>query len=107
MNSTTQRELRSRFSRIISVADVSFLFEFTKRFAYNSGSFGWNFDAYDVCGVCFCKGYRTIGEKPDWPILRKYEDQAKSVYFSESDREVRKAKINNLRDLMIEELINK
>ena len=106
MKSITQRELKSRFNRIISVADISFLFEFTERFAYNSGSFGWNFDAFDVCGVCFCKGYRTIGEKPSWTILRKYEDQAKLVYFSESDREIRKAKINDLRDLMIEELIN-
>lgn len=107
MNSTTQRELKSHFNRIVSVADISFLFEFTERFAFNSGTFGWNFDAFALRGVCFCKGYRAIGEKPNWPILRKYEDQAKQIYFSESDREMRKAKINDLRDLMIEELINK
>ena len=106
MKSTTQRELKSRFNKIISVADVSFLFEFTKRFAYNAGSFGWNFDAFDVNGVCLCKGYRTIGEKPNWPILRKYDDQAKQIYFSEPDREMRKSKINDLRDSMIEELIS-
>ena len=100
----TQKEIKANFNRIISVADIEFVFLFQKRFAYNSGVNGWNFDCFEINGNCFCKGYRTIGEKPKFDILKEYEQKAKNIYYSNISHENKKAMINKLCFEMCEKL---
>lgn len=47
-------------------------------FAYCSGVYGWNFDAYDIDGVLLCTGYRgMIGKQAQF--VEKYEKKAREI----------------------------
>lgn len=45
---------------------------------YNAGTYGFNWDAYEVCGVVICSGFRNMpGVVPYGAII--YEEQAHKV----------------------------
>lgn len=45
---------------------------------YNAGTYGFNWDAYEVCGVVICSGFRNMpGVVPYGAII--YEEQAQKV----------------------------
>lgn len=46
---------------------------------YNSGTLGWNWDAYNLGGgVCICTGYRPVGEEYN-ALVKDYNDHAKAA----------------------------
>ena len=50
-----------------------------KPFAYTSGVYGWNFDAFDVDGVLLTTGYRPFGKSPSYELCCKFEIAAREI----------------------------
>ena len=47
---------------------------------YNTGKYGWNWDAYEVNGVILIAGYRNmIGDRVDWDVLHEFDKRAKKI----------------------------
>lgn len=75
---TTAKELKNGYCNIISVGycELQSLLCYEYPVAYNRGTYGWNFDVYDVDGVAICTGYRPISSKNanvDYETVRKYK----------------------------------
>lgn len=72
-------------------------------YAYNSGVYGWNWDAFDIGGgVTVCTGYRSLtGEKVHYTDLEEQAEKIRSNYSL--SYEERSAQIQKLRD----ELVNR
>ena len=50
---------------------------------YNSGIYGWNWDAYIIDGVVFCTGYRNIPgflTQEERELVATYEEKAHAVW---------------------------
>lgn len=72
-------------------------------FAYTCGTYGWNFDAYDVDGILLTSGYRnTIG--PRLKIAEKYEEKARKINKSLDDWIVKKKKVKKVWRAFVREL---
>lgn len=58
------------------------LFHYTEPKAYTCGTYGWNFDLYDIEGVGITTGYRgMIGNTIDIELVKKYEELAQKVVY--------------------------
>lgn len=55
------------------------------RIGYNSGMYGWNWDAHIIHGVVFCNGYRNIpgsvttGERA---LIAQFEEKAREIWMN-------------------------
>ena len=82
---TTIKNLKSNFpekSRIaIGYCNLQALLRVAnvKPFAYTSGVYGWNFDAFEVDGVLLTTGYRPVGKSPSYELCRKFELSAREI----------------------------
>lgn len=82
---TTIKELKNNFpknSRIaIGYCNLQALLRVAnvKPFAYTSGVYGWNFDAFDVDGVLLTTGYRPLGKSPSYELCCKFEIAAREI----------------------------
>lgn len=65
--------------------------------AYTSGSFGWNFDIYEVYGVTICTGYRNMPGSRLQKIA-DYEEKARAILQQENKRpfEEKQTDVENL-----------
>ena len=63
---------------------------------YTCGTYGWNFDVYDIYGVTICTGYRgMVG--PRCEGISEYEKQAETIFHDEKlTYEEASEKIENL-----------
>ena len=60
--------------------DVSALFDKSDRIGYNSGIYGWNWDAYSVGMCAICVGCRnTAGMYIPHALRRKYNNLARLI----------------------------
>ena len=60
--------------------NVQTLFYYTEPKAYTCGTYGWNFDLYDVDGVGICTGYRgMVGNQIDYDTVREFETRAEKI----------------------------
>ena len=58
----------------------SYLLYYENPFAYNAGTYGWNWDAYEINGVVIVKGYRNrLGEKISYDIIHPYDEKAREI----------------------------
>lgn len=92
---TTRREL-TKFTQSYTV-DMPVLFRLAEiePFAYTSGVYGWNFNAYNVGGVLLCSGYRgMIG--PRLEIATKYEEKARKIDLMPIDWDEKKRKAQKI-----------
>lgn len=93
----TRKDIKNNYSYIMDVYNTpDHLLYYENPFAYNSGTYGWNWDAYEINGVVIIKGYRNrIGKKIGYNITRPYEEKAmeitdnKSLSYSERKKMVR------------------
>lgn len=102
---TTNKQIRDRFDKVISIGycDAQYLLEYKKPFAYTSGIYGWNAYFYEVDNVCISTGYRSIGYKVDYTLLRELEKQAQKICLDyELNRETKEKQLN----VLIKTLIN-
>lgn len=57
-----------------------------ERIGYNSGIYGWNWDAYFIHGVVFCEGYRNLPgylTKEERTIIASYEEKAREAWMKD------------------------
>jgi len=78
---TTAKALKSGYNNIISCGycDLQNLLYYKSPIAYSKGSYGWNFDVYEVEGVAIATGYRGMpskNTKSDYKLIREYDDKA-------------------------------
>lgn len=58
---------------------IKHLTTFASRSGYNSGIYGWNWDAFIINGVVFCCGYRNLPgsiTKEERELVEEYEKEA-------------------------------
>ena len=63
---------------------------------YNAGVYGWNYDAYYVDGTIITTGYRPIGERVNYDLLREYEEKAKKVLSYDNKADEKAAEVQRL-----------
>lgn len=99
----TRKEIKEYF-RAVSVpyCDLQHLLSYKNPFAYNAGTYGWNYDVYDFrwdfnTNICICTGYRGY---PGIPVERdlyvKYEEAAKKVVYGNTPYQEVKEKLDDL-----------
>lgn len=85
---TTQKYIKANYKNIISVGycNIQHLLTYESPIAYTSGRDGWYADIYDfgnignIGSTAIVTGYNPFGNvKPDYEIVKKYDDMAKSV----------------------------
>ena len=84
----TRNDITKNFSKIYLI-DYKYGF-LPDAFAYNSG-YAWNWDAYDLGGVCLIEGYRNFPKCKLLPesakqIIKDYEREVSSANFSEREK---------------------
>ena len=62
----------------VGYCDLQYLLTNHSPIAYTCGTYGWNFDVYEVYGVTVCTGYRgMIG--PRCEGVQEYEEKAAKI----------------------------
>ena len=81
----TNKEIRSNYNNILSIGycQAHFLLSGVSPFGYNCGVYGWNCDFYDIDGICVSTGYRPIGKRVNYSLLKEYEDKANRAKLEE------------------------
>lgn len=79
---TTALALKAGYHKIIACGycDLQNLLYYKSPIAYSQGTYGWNFDVYDVDGVAIATGYRGMPSKNTiknpYELVRKYDELA-------------------------------
>lgn len=76
----TDRELKAHYDKIVAIpyCKAQHLLCGMQANFYNSGVYGWKYDAYDYKGVLLVTGYNAFG-KQAIEIIEEYERQAKNL----------------------------
>ena len=105
---TTQKEIKRLFKNVIRVGycEVDALLKFEGVQWYNYGTNGWNCDITMIdLDTVIVSGYRPFGNiKPDYDVVRKYNDKAKEILKSNSNSEIAREKISKLVKKFVEEV---
>ena len=99
---TTRKDLQRGYANIRSCGycDLQALLRYHEPVAYTCGTYGWNYDVYEVYGIAICTGYRgMIGERLQG--IREFEEKAVHIQdynipYSEKSWEVRKEETEKL-----------
>ena len=99
---TTNKQIKANFYKIIEIGycDAQYLLAYKKPFAYTCGVYGWNADFYEIGNTCISTGYRPIGERVDYELLRQLEREAQVIFLEYTLS-------NETREKMIDDLLNK
>lgn len=88
---TTAKALKAGYYKIISAGycDLQHLLDYRSPIAYSAGVYGWNFDVYEVDGVCIATGYRGMPSKNadnyTYNLIRAYDDKAQGKIAEERE----------------------
>lgn len=100
---TTAKALRNGYHRIISAGYCSLqnLLYYKSPVAYSKGTYGWNFDVYDVDGVAIVTGYRGMpskNSKASYELTSQYDALAEGKTKDEREALLKEfvAKATNL-----------
>ena len=105
---TTAKAIRQGFNNILRIGycDMQRLLSNRSAQSYYSGTYGWNFDVYDVSdilpGTCIATGYRGMpntAKKVDYTAILEAEKQAKNLTFD--------ARESLLRDIILSRFAKK
>lgn len=92
---TTAKAVKENYATILRVGycELQRLLRDENPVAYSAGTYGWNFDLYDVSGVAICTGYRGMpGADVPYEIVKRYESIAESDDAEQDgDRDRRKS----------------
>ena len=75
---TTNKQIKANFYKIVKIGycDAQYLLAYKKPFAHTCGVYGWNADFYEIGNTCISTGYRPIGKRVNYDLLRSLEDEA-------------------------------
>lgn len=79
---TTAKAIRANGGKIVAIGycAAQYLLRYEREIAYTAGTYGWNFDVYDVDGITVCTGYRGMpGKHIDYAMLNDYESRAEKI----------------------------
>lgn len=77
----SQRDLRNNYKCYATgYCSIWNLTRGRDRNGWNSGVYGWNFDAYISGNVCITTGYRPIGKWIDTDYVSEFENRAKALW---------------------------
>ena len=76
-------------------------------FAYSAGVYGWNCDYYLIGDNVLIYGYRGNGNVIPYNIIKKYDNKAKKVLDNEHNYNIKRTKIYDIINDMIDELENR
>jgi hypothetical protein len=85
---TTAKAVKNGYKAIIKIGycDAQYLLKARSPVAYGCGTYGWNFDVYEVNGVAVVTGYRPVaGIEFDYNELREIEKKAQNATSEEAD----------------------
>ena len=85
----TKKDITNNFSKIYLI-DYKYGF-LPEPFAYNSGYMGWNWDAYDLGGICLIEGNRSFPKckllpKSAQKIVDEYKKKSNEATFEEQQK---------------------
>ena len=107
---TTLKDMRNSYYCVkFGYCDLQHLLNFESPIAYNSGTYGWNCDFYDLHnGLCLSTGYRPIGKQlMSYKRAHEYDVKAQKILYDYSiDYEDRKAMIHDLFCEFCDELVS-
>lgn len=81
---TTAKAIRESYGKKIAIGycGAQHLLNYENPVAYTCGTYGWNFDVYDIDGVTICTGYRgMVGAHVDYDVLCEYETAAEKIVY--------------------------
>lgn len=107
---TTKKQMKEYYgSKLYSIGycNAQYLFTFEQPTAYSTRAEGWACDYYEVNNICFSTGYSPVGKPVNYELLKKYDDQARTVLYSNINPDIIYNTINNLLNDFINELLNK
>ena len=84
----TKKAIESNFNKIYR---TNYKYGFLPEpFAYNRGYLGWNWDAYNLGGICLLEGYRNFPKYKLLPkdakeIIKEYDREVAAATFSERE----------------------
>lgn len=80
----TRKDVNRMYTKVLRVGygDLQYLLREFKKIGYNSGLYGWNWDAYEIDNdTCIVTGYRNLtGERLDDKIIDKFNQLSKEIY---------------------------
>jgi hypothetical protein len=87
---TTAKVIKEGFYKIISCGycDLQSLLSYKSPESYSAGSYGWNFDVYNIDGVAIATGYRGMPSKnsnASYALIREYEEKSQGKTAAEKD----------------------
>ena len=106
----TRNEMNRYYNNIIKIGycDAQYILYYDEPQYYNPGVYGWNYDVYDFGDIAICTGYNPIGNiKPDYEIIRKYDDMAKMIVSGSDSFDIKVEKVQSLRNEFIERVLHK
>lgn len=85
LNKLTRKDVQNMGYPVVKLpaGAVHYLMFGIDRIGYNSGIYGWNWDAYFIHGVVFCSGSRnTPGSltQEERELIATYEEKARAVW---------------------------
>lgn len=88
---TTRKAVVEGSSNIVNVGccDLNWLLINHSPVAYTCGTFGWNFDVYEIDGLTICTGYRNMPGRCANNV-REYEKKAYQIMCGEHDTPYKK-----------------
>ena len=100
LNKLTRKDVQNMGYPVVKLpaGAVHYLMFGIDRIGYNSGIYGWNWDAYIINGVVFCCGYRNLPgsiTKEERALVGEYETEALNLCRQGHDKTV-KQRINAL-----------
>lgn len=75
-------ELKKGYAKLyaINYCKAQCLLTYTRDIAYNEGTYGWNYDVYEINDyTAITTGYNPVGEIISCEIVKKYEQKAETV----------------------------
>lgn len=80
---TTRKSVVESYPKIVSIGycDAQYLLHFHSPIAYTCGTYGWNFDVYNVNGTAICTGYRGM-PGIHLPNVREFDRKAEQILYS-------------------------
>lgn len=99
---TTAKAVREGYPKALAIpyCELQHLLNYKNPIAYNSGTYGWNFDLYIIGNVAITTGYRNlVGDRVDYEVYRKYDKEA-ALILSYNDKRSYEEKVKALDDLL-------
>lgn len=76
---TTKKNFKKDETLQASGMALQHLLRYKNPFAYSAGVYGWSCDYYDLDGLYVSMGYRPVGFKVNYALLKHYDDAARDV----------------------------